>query len=147
MKYSLLHTYVCIEVKTAKKLDVADDVKKDEITSVLKVLLSSAKFFFLKNNTASQITKMEFYEVKTLFAEIFCFLHYLMALSEHFTIKVIEKCSSEIQSLLQVLSDYSMWMICRGTYVCTLLHAKYWYYNNKFGHCIASTYVYGLEGV
>ena len=65
---------------------------------------------------------MKFYEVKTLFAEIFCFLRYLMALSEHFTITVIEKCSDEIQSALQVISDYCLWMICRGMYACTHVH-------------------------
>ena len=103
-----------VEIKQVTNADDGNDVKEDKIASVLKILLSTAKFFFLKNETASQVTKMEFHEVKTLFAEIFCFLRYLMALSEHFTITVIEKCSSEIQSMLKVLSDYCAWMICRG---------------------------------
>ena len=110
-----------VEVEQGTKTNVVNDVKEDKIASVLKVLLTTAKFFFLKNETASQITKMEFYEVKTVFVEIFCFLRYLMALSEHFTVTVVEKCSSEIQSALKVISDYCMWMICRGmhyAYVC-----------------------------
>ena len=99
-----------------KQVINADDVKEDKIASVLKTLLSTAKFFFLKNETASQVTKMKFHGVKIVFAEMFCFLRYLMALSEHFTITVIEKCSCEIQSVLIVISDYCAWMICRGMY-------------------------------
>ena len=91
-----------------------DDIKENKIASILKALFSTVKFFFLKNETASQITKMEFYEVKTVFVEIFCFLRYLMALREHFTVTVVEKCSSEIHSALKVISEYCMWMICRG---------------------------------
>lgn len=108
-----------IEIKPTAAVNDTSDVKEDEIASALKHLLDAVKLFFLKNKTASQITEMKFYEVKTLFAEIFCFLRYLMALSEHVTITVIEKCSNEIQSALQVISDYCLWMICRGMYACT----------------------------
>jgi len=116
----IIIVYLCInyytEIKQTTKLSDPNDIKEDKIASVLKVLLGNVKFFFLKNSTASQITNMEFYEVKMLFAEIFCFLRYLMALSENFTITVIEKCSNEIQSAIQVINDYCMWMICRGMY-------------------------------
>ena len=113
-----------VEIKQVTNKEDGNDVKEDKIASVLKILLNTANFFFLKNETASQVTKMEFHEVKTLFAEIFCFLRYLMALSEHFTITVIEKCSSEIQSMLKVLCDYCAWMICRGMYNPSIVHIR-----------------------
>ena len=109
---------MCIlEVKQETKGNDVNDIKENKIAAVLRALFTTVKFFFLKNETASQITKMEFYEVKTVFIEIFSFLRYLMALSEHFTVAVIEKCSKEIQSALKVISEYCTWMICRGSYV------------------------------
>ena len=88
-----------------------NDIKEDKITSVLKILLDKAKVL---------ISKMEFYAMKTAFAEIFRFLRYLIVLSEHFTITVIEKCCSEIQSLLHVICDHCMWMICNGMLLDTV---------------------------
>ena len=97
------------EIKqTAEVNNDVNDIKEVKIASVLKILLDKAKLV---------IAKMEFYTMKTVFAEIFRFLRYLMVLSEHFTITVIEKCSSEIQSLLHVINDHCMWMICNG--MCT----------------------------
>ena len=74
--------------------------------------------FFLRNTMAKDIITMNFYELKVQFSVILSILRYLMALNEHLDVSLItEKCWDEICSVLKILCDYTMWMICRGTYI------------------------------
>ena len=101
-----------------KSSNVACEKEEEKLADLLQALMRGSAHFFLRNTMAKDIITMNFYELKVQFSVILSILRYLMALNEHLDVSLItEKCCDEICSVLKILCDYTMWMICRGTYI------------------------------